>query len=121
MQLVGDVSYYNYGIDNEYSSISTSFLYSFSYTNYFDTDVGGSAAGPTDAHVGITLVHMAMFETTSGSPQSMPFSFTQSGCNRGTVSSPVTVGSSTCTYTADSTYSLVPTWPQPSLDSACYC
>ncbi len=104
LQLVGNVSYYNYGLANEASSISTTFLYSFSYSNYFDPSVGAPGYGLSDAHTGITTVEAGMFETTSGSPTLMPIGFSQSGCNRGTISSPVTQGSSTCTYTATSNY-----------------
>lgn len=100
---VGDVTYFNYGIRaDDIKQVSTTFSYSFVYTNWVDTNVGAGVGGggPFDAHTGVTLVEFSMHNVTSGAPVAMKTSWTQAGCNRGTRDSPVLQSSSTCTYSS---------------------
>lgn len=99
-QIVGSVTYLNYGADLSAHTLSTIFTYAYQYYSGVDPSTGDATSGPKEGHAGLTGVYYGMFDITSGTPQSVSTGWISSGCESGTISAPLMNAAYQCNYTS---------------------
>ena len=103
-QIVGDVTYFNYGFDGSAHTLASSFLYSYQFANTVDGSTGDATSGPKAGQAGLTGVYYGVFDISSGFPEAVNTGWIINGCESGTVSSPLTGASYQCAFSSNSQF-----------------